>query len=204
MLLDIAKGAAASEVDIIQNIDMGEAPLIGGSVVGKLFYFPGITIPASTRISARIQATITVDTINVAIWLDYRAQWQIGNAAWVTYGADTAASRGTSVPKAANAFGAWTSIGSVTSRNHNLWSVGVDTLGDTSTTASTLLVEIGYGPDIGSVTSIGVMQVFEGAVESMSGCFPNACSFIVASGSQLWARLAGSDTENRGVVIYGN
>lgn len=206
-LMDIAKGAAASEVDIITNIDMGEASISAGSASvsnGKIFYFPGITIPAGTRISARIQATITIDTIVVAIWLDNRFQWQIGSAAWVTYGANTAASAGTSVPSAANAFGAWTSIGSTTSRNHNLWSIGVDSLGDTSLVSALCLIEIGYGPNSGAVTSIGVVQTNKSATEGFSGCFPPVLSFVVASGSQLWARIAGISAENRGVIIYGN
>jgi hypothetical protein len=205
MLMDIAKGAAASEVNIVQNIDLGAAAPAAGAVNGmKLYYFPGITIPAGTRISARIQALITVDTVDVAIWLDYRAQWQIANAAWVTYGANTAASDGTSVPQGANAFGAWTSIGT-TSRNHNLWSVGFDLLADTTQANITaLLIEIGYGPNAASVTSIGVVQAFANTSEFVSGCFPPVLTFSVASGSGLWARIAGADTENRGVIIYGN
>jgi len=205
-LLDIATGAASSEVDLIQNIDMGEAPLSLTGHSGKIIYFPGLNIPASTRISARIQATITVDTINVAIWMDYRMQWHVANSSWVTYGADTANSRGTSVPGAVDAFGAWTAIGSVTSRNHNLFTIGTDSLGDTTLSGTGMagLLEIGYGPDAGSVTSIGVCQIMHAANELVSGIFPPILAFSVASGSQLWARLAANGTETRGVIIYGN
>jgi hypothetical protein len=207
ILLDIAKGAAASEVDLVQNINMGEAQsdisVVGQATMGKMFYFPGLTIPASTRISARIQATITVDTLIVAIWMDYRMQWQIANTSWVTYGANTAASQGTSVPVAINAFGAWTNIGT-TSRNHNLFTVGMDTLGDTIVPSDMLLMEIGYGPTSVSVTSIGILQLSTSVAEAVGGCFPPVLAFTVASGSLLWARLAGAAVENRGVVIYGN
>lgn len=205
-LLDIATGAASAEVDIISNIDMGAACFSGGGTQtsnGKIFYFPGLSIPASTRISARIQALITVDLLSVAITLDNRIQWQIANTSWVTYGADTANSTGTSVPRAANTFGAWTQIGT-TSRNHNLWTVGMDLLADTTEAAQTVLIEIGYGPNAGSVTSIGVVQCPTATIEGVAGVFPPVLAFVVASGSILWARLAGADTENRGIIIYGN
>lgn len=207
ILMDIATGGAGSESDIISNIDMGNASAQGSTEIvsnGKIFYFPGITIPASTRISARIQATITVDTLIVALSLDFRIQWQIANTSWVTYGADTANSYGTPVPQAADSFGAWTQIGT-SSRSHNFWAVGLDMLADISQATSTpVLIEIGYGPNAGSITSMGVMQSFLTVQEASAGCFPPVLAFNVASGSGLWARLAADDAENRGVIIYGN
>lgn len=205
-LLDIATGAAGVETNIISNIDMGAATSSlanSQSSNGKIFYFPGLFIPSGTRISARTQATNASDTLVLAIWLDYRTQWHIANTSWVTYGANTATSAGTSVPRAANTFGAWTTIGT-TSRQHNLWSVGLDYLADSTGTSQTALVEIGYGPDAGSITSIGVLQCLFSTNEGLAGCFPPVLVFSVASGSILWARIAAADTENRGVIIYGN
>ncbi len=201
-LCDIATGGAGSEVDIIQNIDFGEALLTsnGGS---KIFYFPGITIPSGTRISARIQATITVDTCVLAVWLDSRIQFNVANTSWVTYGANTAASQGTSVPTATNAFGAWTQIGT-TSRDHTLWTVGHDSLGDTSILTTQVLLEIGFGPNAGAVTSMGLFQISTTSGETVGGIFPPFMAFKLASGNLIWARLAGADIENRGVIIYGN
>ena len=208
VLCDVAVGAASSEVDLVTNIDFGEASSIGGSTStgnGKIYYFPGLNIAASSRISARIQATIGGDTAVVAIWMDTHAQWHAANSSFVTYGANTAASQGTSVPSGNAAFGAWTSIGSTTSREHKLFAVGCDTLGDTTVNNTTgMLVEIGFGPDIGSVTSIGIFQIGSSTGETLSGCFPPMVAFPVASGSQLWARIASTDTENRGIIIYGN
>ena len=208
MLLDIATGGIGAETDIISNIDMGNASVslsTGVTSNGKLFYFPGLLIPSGTRISARIQALITVDTLVVAMSLDQRIQWQIANTSWVTYGAVTASSFGTAVPKGTNAFGAWTAVGSTTSRSHTLWTVGLDMLADTTQAASIpVLIEIGYGPNAGSITSIGVVQSLLSIQEASAGCFPPVLAFNVSSGSQLWARLAGDDTENRGVIIYGN
>ena len=203
MLGDFATGTAAAEVDFLSNVDFGEAS-VSANAGAKFFYFPGLSIPAGSRISARIQATITVDTCVVAIWLDYRAQYQIANSAWVTYGANTAASQGTSVLQALNGFGSWIQIGSATSRNHNLFVPAFDSLGDTSVSASTSLLEIGYGPNAGSVTSIGVFHATMSAIENVGTCFPSLAAFVVASGSLLWARLAGTDAESRGVIIYGN
>jgi hypothetical protein len=204
MLCDIAKGAAASEIDLITNIDLGEASFSATAAFGKIFYFPGLSIPSGTRISARVQATITLDTCALAIWLDNRMQWNIANSAWVTYGANTAASQGTSVPSAANTFGAWTAVGSVTSRAHKMFTVGLDSLGDTTLTASTVLIDIGWGPNAGSITNIATFYASKTAGESVSSCFPPVTAYNVAIGSQLWARIAGISTENRGVIIYGN
>jgi len=206
VLVDIAKGAAVSEINLINNINGGEATLWAAAATatcGKLFYFPGLTIPLGTRISARSQASTGSQTTNVGIWLDTRIQFQVGNSAYVTYGADTATSRGTSVPSGANALGAWTNIGT-TSASHNLWVIGLDALGDTSLASEQFFIEVGYGPNAGSITTmVSGLICSTDATERIASAIPPFFGFVLTSGNLVWVRMASNGGETRGVILYG-
>lgn len=67
MLLDLARGAAASERVVLPDLLVGWSPT---SSEGGFVVFLPLFIPQGTRISARIQALISSDTANVAIWLN--------------------------------------------------------------------------------------------------------------------------------------
>jgi hypothetical protein len=201
-LMDLATGAAASESIIVPDINIGYA--IGSTgQTGKIFYFPGLSIPAGTRISARSQALISSDTANIVVMLESRAQWHVANSAWIAYGVDASNSRGTSVTPGNGAFGSWTSIGT-TSRNHNLFTIGVDGLGSTNMAANILVGEIGYGPNSSTVTTMGTFNWHDSAAEVVTATAPSYIAFALASGNPLWCRISSGATQARGVIIYGN
>lgn len=202
MLIDIATGAASSESIIIPDINAGYA-FPSASGIGKTFYFGGFSIPAGTRFSARSQALISSDTANVCLLLESRSQWHIANSAWIAYGVDSANSRGTSVTPANGTFGTWTSI-ATTSRNHNLFTVGLDGLSTNALSGGAGLLEIGYGPDASNVTSIALFHFSETTAELISGTFPSHAAFVLASGNPLWCRMSCGHVQARGVIIYGN
>ncbi len=94
-LLDIAIGAAASEVDILSNFLTGSRSSTV-SVGGPTYYFIPLFSPAGSRVAARVQGVISSDTAVVSIMLN-GGHSQIGPIfnCCDTYGADTADSGGT-------------------------------------------------------------------------------------------------------------
>ena len=94
VLLDIGIGSAGSESVVIENIPCGWTGSVNSAIT--LHQFP-IAIPAGTRISARCQAFIASDTVNVRINLaslpDFFAHGSV-----TTIGAATTDSRGTNLP----------------------------------------------------------------------------------------------------------
>lgn len=91
-LIDIATGAAASEVVIVSNIAViTDTESIGGVVIPI-----DVDVPAGTRLSARCQGSTTGSiTLACCLLLDTRPIASIANP--VTYGADTTVSLGTQV-----------------------------------------------------------------------------------------------------------
>jgi len=110
ILIDIATGAAASEVDIIENIkyyaDLGAA----GDVLSTIDVY--VPMPSGTRVSARCQAAVSSDTIELIATI-YSGTFTYDGFTSDTFGADTSNSRGTIVPDpggTADTLGAWTEI----------------------------------------------------------------------------------------------
>ena len=143
MLVDIGIGGSGSEVVLIPN-------LLAGWKSGSNSTVIPLYIPAGNRLSARVQAVIGSDTVNVGVRLlsspnsflhDMR---QFGNV--VTYGADEANSRGTRVfSSVADAKGAWIELTASTTEPHS--AIGVSAQGDTdvSLTGQTPFIDIGFG-----------------------------------------------------------
>lgn len=205
MLLNLAyedSGGGAQTV-VVPNINVGEATVTAGDP-GKFHFFP-VLIPTGKRVSAGAQAVIGGDTATVAIWLAQNPP----NApdplpsTFTAYGANTAASRGTSVTPGSGAFGTWTEI-ATTSAAHTRWSVGLDTLSSVAAGTSELVVEIGTGPDVGSVTTFGTFGIQVGSSETVSGPDPTLVYAEVPITTKLWCRIASGNTEAKGVIIYGS
>jgi hypothetical protein len=97
-LVDIAIGAASSEVVIIPNLLAGnQAASSTTSGMGSYYYFP-IIIPANVRISATCQSDTAADTVFVDVHLVQHAIPGAWYGSRVTaYGADTATSTGVSM-----------------------------------------------------------------------------------------------------------
>ncbi len=92
-LLDIGVGTAGNEKVLIANIPCGYSALAEDTHAG----FP-IFIPKGTRISGRIQATITVDVAEIGLWLFGGRSWMGETFQTVdTMGAKTSLSGGTDI-----------------------------------------------------------------------------------------------------------
>lgn len=93
-LLDVATGAASSEVDVLSNIayeGFGGSTLRGGGCVTV-----PLTIASGTRVSARIQSSTGGSTAQVSIMLG-RVGTQSAPTSYTTLGANTSTSQGTAV-----------------------------------------------------------------------------------------------------------
>ena len=216
VLVDIATGAAAAEVAILNDYDAGQA---AGNVTGAAVYGVAQTFPrriaASTRLSGRIRATVVSETAVVALAVLEGAGHIENVGSWVTYGAVTASSRGTLVAPGNGAYGSWTEIGT-TSEAHNLLRVGYDAGGDTTILGGGVLVRLGFGGTAGPHANDAALVAAGGTViaapygfvqgnaEEVTGPFPDTPVYaVVGNGARLWACIAEGATENRGIIIYG-
>lgn len=94
-LLDIATGAAASETVIIPNLLMDRVNGVSSHSGNGMFALP-IAIPASTRVSARCQASTGSTTMEVAITL-VAAGGAPGPTSYTNNGPNTGTTGGTNV-----------------------------------------------------------------------------------------------------------
>lgn len=132
-LVDIAIGAAASEVVIIPNLMAGNQGTTGGATPGggAIYYFP-IIIPAGVRISARSQAFVTLDTVNVGVWLNQNPVYGKWYGSRVTaYGVASASSTGVSISPGNGSYTTGTIIASSTNPVKYL-QLGVDLFTNTT------------------------------------------------------------------------
>ena len=205
-LVDIAYGDSPSggnEQILINNLDAGAAGNPAAHL-GKLFYFP-IYIPSGVSIRARNQGAIESDTCRVAVRLmqDPAYSWAAG--AVTTYGANTAASNGTSVTPGSGSFGTWTQIGTADAdplTPKRFWLPGYS-LGTDTTVASNLgVIELGTGPDAPNVSVLGQWDFIQTNAEEISHSFYPVYG-VVNTGQELWARIAAGEAEARRIVVYG-
>jgi hypothetical protein len=91
VLLDIATGGAGVETVVVANLACyaNSSAMFGSGVSLEL------DLPAGTRIALRTQASATSAVSNIQLWLEDRALASLASP--VTYGANTATSRGTLV-----------------------------------------------------------------------------------------------------------
>lgn len=124
-LLDIAIGAAASEVVILSNLYFGAGQ--GSVIYGNPFIFP-IAIPAGTRISARVQSDTGSETITVNVHLIGQGFLPAQPLSIVdTYGANTADTGGVSVDSGSSADtkGAYSEVVASTTRDMREFTVAI-------------------------------------------------------------------------------
>ena len=144
VLLDIAVGAASSEEVIVENIPLnwdGSTEALCHPV--KL----PITIPAGTRISARVQSDISTTTIEVkCTGVSNVLSQSVGRGIATTYGADTATSQGTQVDPGAtaNTKGAYTELAASTTYDIKKLIVCIGT-DRTSSISTTWLMDVSVG-----------------------------------------------------------
>ncbi len=190
-------GIGATEVELISNIPTGYGSLRLDTGPG-VAWFP-VEIPSGTKISARMQALITVDTTDIRLFMFGGSSWSsVPTFQSVdTLGALTASSHGTNIT---------TSIIEViasTAEDYKAIGWGVDGAGDT-TMGSDMLVEIFVGAGAAEKTLIDALQVYTGSTESINsvagpqGILPMEMN--IPSGSRISAQTS---TSTIGLVVYG-
>lgn len=207
VLLDIADGTpgGGGEADRIPNLSLGGASARPFEASHGRVGTQPLLVSASKAIAARLQGTVASETAEVAVAVKLGCVHIEDVGTWVTYGASTAASRGTSVPEGSGAFGAWTEIGT-TSEAHNLIIPSYDPLGDTTVSVLDMLVQLGFGataPGSGGTAIDGYWHFSTDGNEAVHGPWPMEPLYaVIGSGVKLWARIASGGTENRGIAIH--
>jgi hypothetical protein len=207
-LVDIAIGAAASEVVIAENLYSGTGT--GTASRGSFYYLP-IAIPAGTRIAARLQATTGAAALRVSVLLLSQGFLPSQPLSIVTtYGVDTSDSGGVQVDPGAtiNTKGAYSEIVASTSRAIRVLNVAFGNQVNTARTNCNWITDLAVGaagseqiliPDICSHADANADAVCPMA----SG--PYFCN--IPAGTRLAARSACliNDATDRlfDLIIYG-
>jgi hypothetical protein len=204
-LVDIAIGAAASEHVIISNLVSS-----GGAEQGTYTYFFPCSIPAGSRISARIQSTTASVGTRINCLLLGGGFAQAEQFSGVdTYGANTTDSGGTSVDPggAANTKGSYVEISSSTNHKHHYIVVGIGLQTNIIRTTGSWLMDIAIG-------ALGSEQIIVPDIDfschslgSMITPYAIVIPIQVPAGSRIAVRLQSSITDASDrlmdVVIYG-
>lgn len=182
-LLDIAVGGSGSEIPIVSDVAVGGAETITSST----FTIPlPVSIPAGSRISARIQSVVTGGkTAQVAIAL--AAGSEITPGTLTTLGTSTGTSAGTALGTG------WTQIVASTAATYR-WLIAVPSLASGVATAGTESVEVATGAASSEVL-IGTIPAVVTATEriySSPGAAWDRFAILpgVPAGTRLSARRA--------------
>jgi hypothetical protein len=192
-LLDIAVGAAASEVVLIPDLGVGWR---GPPTAGQIFIIP-IAIPAGSRVSARIQSAVASKSINVNIELRQHGDHSAAPTTCATYGINAANSHSTTLatPGGVNTKGAYTELTASTSADATRLLVSVQ--GDSDGfAASTQLVDIATGAAASEVVLIPDLLVQSQTTESIwPVSFCSAYTVNVPAGTRLSARFQATSVD---------
>lgn len=201
-LVDVAFGAAGSEVVVIESLYV----TCGSSSKGRSFYFP-LYVPANTRVSVRNQNASGSATLAANItYLGESFQGSPSVQRIITYGADRTTSSGTAqAAPTANAWGAYTVITKVggTIDEHN-WIMAV--VGDqdlTTRTAQSHVLDTAIGASGSERRLLPPFFFFASSTALQMQYFPGWWMNI-ARGSVLSCRYSAVGATNLGadVVIY--
>jgi len=207
-LVDIAVGAASSEVNIIPNLICGQAGQWASASFGPATYFFPLYIPAGTRLSARIQSLALSDTATVCVWLN---QFQVPGKWYgqrvTAYGVNTATSSGTSHTHGNSSYATTTQLTASTTNPVKYLQFGVDLLTDTTGNNKRGLFRIAAGSSTNYVVS-DLPYRESTTLETMEFVLANAIlsqmQFNLPAGSYLGiGAMMSAAGEARGHALYG-
>ena len=202
-LVDIALGATSFETPIIENLIVAEFNSSAS------FIFP-VSIPANSRISARLQATTGSNACYILIMLLSHGFPGISFSRITTYGAAIADSGGTQVDPGGtlNTKNSWSQITAATQNNIRMLNIGIGNVANSARAAATWLTDIAIGP-AGQEHEIlrDLMLSSDTAIDTMTpkaiGPFPVS----IPPGSRIAARAQCSITDATDrlfdVAVYG-
>lgn len=188
-LVDVAVGAASSEVVQINNI-----AFFGNNVFGAMSIMMPLTIASGSRVAVRCQATGGTAGLRYMMWLSNDNSYGTSTSN-ITMGADTSTSKGTTVDPGGtiNTKGSYAELDSSTSietnysitlfgNNDNSGQIGISHLVDISTGAAS------------SEVDVIANSMFQSTTAEMSSLAQGALNTI-ASGTRVSARAqAGNAT----------
>lgn len=147
VLVDIAIGAAASEVVIIPNLIAGNQGASGGAQGAGSHYFFPIRIASGSRISATAQASTASDTVHIDVHcLQFPIPGFWYGSRVTAYGALTASSSGTSMSPGSSTYATPVSL-ATTSYPIRYLQVGADLYTNTAGSNLRGLIKISIGND---------------------------------------------------------
>ncbi len=196
-LVDI--GIGATEVVLIDNIPTGYSCLDIDS--NRTATFP-VEIPSGTKISARMQGAITVDVVDIQLFMFGESSWSSTPTfqSIDTLGALTASSHGTDI-----AGGGIVEIIASTAHEYKALGYGIDGAGDTSLSNSTPSLEIFVGAGSAEKSLINDIRVGSASNDSVTRMTPKQgileVEMNIPTGSRLSAQLSASI--DMGLVLYG-
>ena len=198
-LTDIGVGANPNEKVSIANIPTGYGSL---DIVGnRVATFP-VAIPSGTRISARMQATITVDIVDIRLYMFGGSSWSSLPTFQTidTIGAVTASSSGTSISG-----GSIVEMIASTAEDYKALGYGVDGGGASSMSNATPNLELFVGAGAAEKTLIDNILIQSSTTEKINRAMPSQgilpIELDIPAGSRLSAQQSG--TSNFGLVLYG-
>lgn len=153
-LVDIAVGAASSEQVIIPNLLAGQVGASNSASSQPCYYHFPIVIGSGERISATSQSVTASDTVHVQIFLHQHpvpGKWYGSRV--TTYGADTAASTGTSHTHGSDVYATTTQLTASTTYPIKYLQVATDLLLDASGANKRGLVRVAAGSSTNYIVS---------------------------------------------------
>ena len=153
-LVDIALGAASSEIVIIPNLLAGQTGAAASASSQPCYYYFPLYIPAGSRISATSQSVTGSDTVNVQIrLLEHPLPGAWYGQRVTAYGAKVSNSTGTSHTHGNNAYATTTQITASTTYPIKFLQVGIDLFIDTAGATKRGLLRIAGGGSTNYIAS---------------------------------------------------
>jgi hypothetical protein len=208
-LLDIAIGAASSEVDIVPNLLYGGTSVWSGTTASPAIYYFPIHIRSGTRISARCQNVTASRTCTCIVWLHHTP---VGPDGWVgsrvqAYGASTSTSTGVSHSPGNGSYATATEITASCARPIRAMQLGLDMGTDTTGSTARGLARIGIGSTphyVAEHLPTRENTTLETNACDLANLILATMRFSIPTGTRLViSAMRNVAAEARGWVIYG-
>lgn len=200
-LLDIGVGAAASEVVVVPNLNVGYS-----TGTGHPFMHVPVFIPRGSRVAMRLRALITVDTVGIRVVPVGSTGTRRPSSSILALGANEAASQGVALtaPGSINTKGAWTEITAATTEPFRALMLAVGGNGDTDIPNANVLIDIGVGAAGSEVVVVGNLYVNQASSEVNQVISTGPWEVNVPAGSRVACRYQGSSLLGLlDAIVYG-
>lgn len=203
MDIAIAPTGGGNEQIVIPFLDVGSAEAATGE--GSVTYFFPLYIPPGKALRARFQSITASDVCQVVahVFSHPPHGFSMAPQQYNQYGANAAASRGAAVTSGSGSFGTEVDVtaGAGTTRDHKLFSVGIDYGTNTGITAGRYRVRLAR--DTGAANIIGIWEFDCSSGEDNAGPFPGfpVCCHV-PSGSLLYIDIEGAASEAMSAMVY--